>query len=247
MHDLAAESWGQLAAGPGLGYGQPDERALMDRHLIELARRHSNVHLTKFDQVEETETGADFEWWLDDGSQALGMRVQAKKLDLSRGAYRQLRHGGSASAQVDQLIEAARPSGFLPLYLFFNGPTEGRGADRCPRPESEADRGCTMARADEVKLILEADAPSQEKVAAVSWPWRCLLCCPRFSGRGASECVMRLFEQNSPMADVALWSEPPSYVRGMLSEGSRSGGDFDSAAPEPLAAPTARTVLAMRL
>jgi hypothetical protein len=254
MNALASETWAHLELGPELGYGQPDERALMDHHLIELSRQHQErVRVRKFDLAEETVSGADFEWWIVDDNGSLGMRVQAKKLDLSRSAYRQLRHGGDGHSQVDQLIGRAQAHGLLPLYLFFNGPTEGSQTDRCPRHTGE-ERGCTLARADEVKQVIEHETTSAAEVAAISWPWQCLLCCPAFGSASASERAFRRLEHGQPMPGAVLWTEAPAYVHDLLLAGSSEAeqgatvgepeaiGEVDA---EPL--PSAATVLAMRI
>lgn len=183
LNALAAETWAHMDYGFHGGYGRPDERAFTDHHMIELERRHgSEIRAVKFSQNREAETAADFEWYIGDGDTYLQLRVQAKKLDLDRCRYPglQAQIGKTGQRQIDRLIEAAAEDEFFAIYLFFNGPCQMLMADdRCENDALAMElRGCSVARADEVRAQLDHEGADYAAMAEVSRPWQCLTCCP---------------------------------------------------------------------
>jgi hypothetical protein len=247
LNALAEETWDHLRWGHQAGFGQPDERAFTDHHLIELLRHHpGQVAAAKFDQNREAETAADAEWWLGDGQRYLGMRLQAKKLDLASASYIELGHhvGQTEGKQLDQLIESASDDGCLAMYVFYNGPPEVEWpVDRCDNEVlAQERRGCTLAMATDVKAILAsgAEAIGVEEIAAVSLPWQCLTCCPLAISRDPAQKALEVLGRGgSPTAIATTPRQPPGYVRAL------AGDDRDLPNDETI--PGAATVMAMTL
>jgi hypothetical protein len=180
------------------GYRPPDERAFTDHHMVELSRRHyPAVQAKLFTNSEEADTGADLELWFHSNGDLLGTLVQAKKLDPQlryAGLARTVGARAGASRQIDLLVAActvgagavAQFVGYEPLYIFYNGPTRSGtalAADRCAnRGVGDRQRGCTVARAGDVRAALDAPGGPHEDagtIARLAWPWQCLLCCPK--------------------------------------------------------------------
>lgn len=247
LNSLAEETWDHLLWGLEGGFGQPDERAFTDHHLIELLRRHPDrVSASKFDQHREAETAADAEWWLGGGQNYLGMRLQAKKLDLATGSYVELGHhvGESTLKQLDQLIASSEADGCLPLYLFYNGPTENDWpADHCDSPHlTDERRGCTVALASDVRETLKggAEAVGVDELAQISLPWQCLTCCPMSIGRNSAERALEVLGRYSNGAAAAITGDPPSYVRALISA-------YDAPAPADANLPGSARVMVMTI
>src|SRR4051794_33455900 len=66
-----------------------DEESLTDINLQDLQLKHPySIKTKKFNkQTEEPMNGADWEWWLLSGNRGLGLRIQAKRLNLNSLLY----------------------------------------------------------------------------------------------------------------------------------------------------------------
>ena len=233
MNELAAKSWDHMAFQLARGYRPPDERAFTDHHAIELGIRHDPaVQARLFDGSQEATTGADFEWWVTDGSQLIAMLVQAKKLapsDRYAGLNRNIGGKAGAPRQIDRLIDVCRTGvpgadgtfdfvGYEPMYLLYNGPrSSGKAfpADRCKNGAVGLElRGCAVAPAEAVRAALDASPGNQNSVEAITplaWPWQCLFCCPLAEDHGSA----------------------PARIAAMLAGGAPSGGTWQPADISP--------------
>ncbi len=178
---------------------EPDERAFTDHNMLHLAAAHRpEVELKLFDQSEEAKTGADFEWWIGDGFLYLPMLVQAKRL-TRRDNYSGLgrRIGTAGPRQINRLIRVCTRGisgasggdyvGYLPLYLFYNGPlSTGLPNDSCCGAVAGDDlRGCTLADARAVRRAMGAPhrrSTHIDRIGPHCRPWSCLFCCPGQAG-----------------------------------------------------------------
>lgn len=68
---------------------KPSEESLTDINLLEIQARHTKeVRTWKFPRINEArKSGADWEWWFGSPNQWVGVRIQAKKLDIRSGRY----------------------------------------------------------------------------------------------------------------------------------------------------------------
>ncbi|MBQ1009915.1 hypothetical protein KBX53_02905 [Micromonospora sp. M51] len=126
MDELAEFTWERVAfADAGFSFR---EDSITEHNLFDLARRHPQLLVQRFNGTEEAANGADWEWWVGGPGQGwVGLRVQAKKL-ATDGTYHEIAHTTARrQRQYDLLIEAclddeanfAAP--ILPLYCFYNG------------------------------------------------------------------------------------------------------------------------------
>ena len=263
LHELAELTWDHMQYQLNHGYRSPDERAFTDHHLVELSIRHEpHVRAKLFTISDEKNTGADFEMWFQSGDDFVAALVQAKKLDRAGqypGLDRSVGSGPNPRRQIDMLINACTTgpfSGHLPLYLFYNGPPASMPSDRCCDPNvGLKQRGCTFARARDVRSLLDAvpDPPHKAvtDIGPAAVPWQCLLCCPRFDGAGALRQRLFTFGQGSffavlwasaPRADTPrIWdrAELPDYARLLAS----AAPDDDTAARDSALRPGADRVV----
>ena len=113
---------------------EPDERAFTDHNLMHLVRNHAPVvDVGLFDNSREAITGADFEWWIGDGTSYIALLVQAKRMN-HKGRFLELRRtiGASGPFQLLRLLNICKRGlairggrdfvGFVPTYLFYVGP-----------------------------------------------------------------------------------------------------------------------------
>ncbi len=100
----------------------PSETTITDINLLNL-RSHGGhqISVVKFSaQQEGRTTGADWEWWFGSANSWIGLRVQAKRLDIRSQRYRGLGQRNSLGLQNDILINDARSRQLTPIYAFYN-------------------------------------------------------------------------------------------------------------------------------
>lgn len=168
----------------GLSYS---EETISESLLVETRRRHRyEVYVKKFTRNKESEVGADWEWWFrgDVGGKTkwLPLLVQAKRLHVSSNEYGGLRQRvrKSKEQQIDVLLKHARRERRYAMYCFYNyseRPTSGTPTP-APRPRPIYRRhGCTLAGADDIRVLLDANKTELDDVLPVSMPWCSLVCC----------------------------------------------------------------------
>jgi hypothetical protein len=146
---------------------------------IALAHRGRDIAVTLATKPQEARHGADWEWWLVRGNVGVSFRVQAKRL-FPDGKYQGLfkRPPHDRYDQLSKLVSAARYSGHIPLYCFFNfNHTSGHFSylgDRCRHSyRGPSFWGCTLAAPEQVQ------AASSNNLQELRWfmrPWHELVC-----------------------------------------------------------------------
>ncbi|MCL4538378.1 MAG: hypothetical protein M1469_09285 [Bacteroidetes bacterium] len=159
---------------------------MTDINLVDIQIKNpSRVITRKYGKRKEATNGADWEWWLISGHRGLGLRVQAKKLDASKMAYRELNKRNPNGRQLDLLIQSANASSppRFPVYVFYNfWDTHNHPATWNCRSLSMDPTlyGCTIAPATVVRPILGKRKTAQ-KINRLSYPWHCLVCSRGFT------------------------------------------------------------------
>jgi hypothetical protein len=135
-------------------------------------------------RVDESTKGCDFELWV--GSDATGWyryAIQAKKIDVKTGRYKQLGHKVKGVLQLDILENYAKANDAIPLYCFYNY-FEGDLPWNCNYINEEEQLGCTVAPSSVVSSALkkrgERSFTSIHKHRE-TLPWRCLVKCPKLT------------------------------------------------------------------
>src|SRR4051794_14290610 len=161
-----------------------DEETITNVLLRDVEQAHpQDVVTVQFYKAQEQFTGADWEWWLTDGKRWLGLLIQAKRLTVDSGKYQGIKHvvGKEEVRQVDLLLEWANDKGLDPLYAFYNysqAPIR-KYQWNCGRHDLTLPIfGCTVAHAAAVKRQLIQGGAGLPKMSQISYPMRCLVCCP---------------------------------------------------------------------
>jgi hypothetical protein len=118
---LSYETWGRLGRARRIGH-QLLEETFTDLNLLELKDRHPTQVYTKvFTKPQEGLNGADWEWWLTDSkrSEWLGIRIQAKVLDLTTDSFPHLHYKSGRIYQATKLKRDCKNLGLADLPRFF--------------------------------------------------------------------------------------------------------------------------------
>jgi uncharacterized protein DUF6615 len=225
--------WNKLKTAYHGGISRKEETITEDLLLDILDAHPSEVITWQFNSAEEAKVGADWEWWLTNGNEWLGLLIQAKKLDPKACKYKHIKHivASTGKAQIDLLLDMAFAKGVEPLYLFYNYTTAPTGNLQwnCKRTLQQPLLGCTMAHATAVKFMLGQGGAGLPKMSKISLPFRCLVCCPMFAPSNASlpQRVAGFVDSLFARVDVPLdhptrpgkrrvREQPPDYVRWLL-------------------------------
>lgn len=180
----AVKTWNLLRISESTGI-HISEESITDFHLLDLQYKHpSEVLTTKYSKWKEgTLTGADWEWWLLSANMnsALGLRVQAKKLDSANLRYDDLNHvTRSGRVQIDMLINNALNNHTIPIYVFYNywdtiqhNPSWNCGSN----PKTIEMLGCGCCHASYIKSVINLGKNGLRDIDAYMYPWSCLVCC----------------------------------------------------------------------
>jgi hypothetical protein len=160
------------------------EETITESLLMLLLQKYPHrIKIHKFTQKDESVTGADWDWLFVGRSQVFRMRIQAKKLYLS-GKYESLNYPTDKNKprQVSNLIASAKqatPPRF-PAYCFYNHWTgkPDLGGKYCGlKAPSGVVKGCTIAAASRVQLLVNQSVDDLASVAKISIPLNSLACC----------------------------------------------------------------------
>lgn len=229
---MAQKIWTDLGRARLLGINRGEE-TITDNFLLDVQSAHpAEVATFQFTKPEESVTGADWEWWLTNGKEWVGLLIQAKILKAKANLYSSIKHKVRGRPQIDILLDQANLKGIPALYFLYNHSlrTFPKLSWNCfSTPPQIEQLGCTVAFAAAVKPLIRQGGVGISTLAPISVPLRCLVCCRGFAGsdddpslpRRANGVVSFLAERAAGDAvrfDIpGLRSEPPDYVRELIS------------------------------
>lgn len=160
-----------------------DEESLTDLNLQDLQLKHPySIRTKKFNkQKQEPVNGADWEWWLISGSRGLGLRIQAKKLNLDTQLYPSVNKQNDNGFQIDLLIQDANRQNpnLIPIYVFYNY-VDIKAVSlpwNCYSiPVDLKKLGCSIVPALVVRQM-NINSISIDDIKKIMRPWHCLVCC----------------------------------------------------------------------
>lgn len=173
FQELAAKTWQRLEQAEQTGMRWSEETNT-ETLLMTLHERHKDrVKVKAFSKHAEARNGADWEWWIGEPGCWLGMRVQAKRVEVGRATYKRLqeqRARGQPKTQIETLIDIAKTDRLNPVYCLYTfihpWPTG------ILRSFSGVD-GCLVAHASAVRRVGSNALFDLDRVAA---PWHRLVC-----------------------------------------------------------------------
>jgi len=189
FEELSKRVWLRLEQSLVFDVSQGEE-TITDINLLDMKIAGLNeIKLWKCPKSREPELGIDW-WWLI-GNDQVGWRsymVQAKKLDLHTGLYRNLNHRVGKRTQIEVLEKEAARWCAQPLFCFYNYVDVRRLALmrylHCPSEPSEMPQlGCTVTPLWLVKSIVKKRSRPTERTfdyihkQTNTIPWRCLVRC----------------------------------------------------------------------
>jgi Family of unknown function (DUF6615) len=161
LHRRAVTTWSNLltAHHSGLSLG---EESITDFNLLEIASaHHREVRTYKWTKFREGRySGADWEWWFGSATGWLGVRIQAKCLDLTVSSFPRLSHTSYKKRQVDRLIESSAKDSVVPLYCFYLATAGPEKPFECKCGMIQLTnhaRGCCITRAADVRDLIDAN------------------------------------------------------------------------------------------
>lgn len=214
------------------------EESLTDFNLLEIRTRHPReVATITFTKPKEAETGADWEWWFTGRSRKwLGFRIQAKVLDLRSDKFEHLHYKTpSRRYQTDLLCERAKQHlpRKIPLYCLYVHWLQMSSIPpwRCPTfPFAQELFGCSLVDAQHV-IRLQPNKTKLQELFPFMIPWHCLVCCEGYGSGDLPERALNFWRERvageALPPEVELVSEPPRYVRQVLSNELSEAPDGD--------------------
>ena len=184
LQKLAEDTWENLREAKLLSvrYG---EETITDILMLELRRKGFKL----FKQTslrDETKYGTDFECWVGSCKMGwVGYAIQAKKLDLRSGTYRNFGHvvKGPNKRQIDILKAYATARKLTPRYCLYS---YSFNVDRdilqcCSRQFPEGELGCTLTPPGVIERAISTPRGKDFfslQSDRLTVPWRCLAICP---------------------------------------------------------------------
>lgn len=184
---LSLDTWDKLEASRGAKF-QLKEETITDLNILALKTKHSReVSTTVFTKKQESRVGADWEWWFRSAANRwIGLRIQAKIINLRDDAFHHLHYRTSQSSyQSDTLIAHALCSQHptIPLYCFYLHTYNNAylAAWHCGTlPSLKHLYGCSLASAWAVQKLRRPLRNHLADVQDFLRPWHCMACCTNY-------------------------------------------------------------------
>lgn len=223
-------TWNRLREARKLGF-QVGEESLTDFIVLNIKKWGvGKISVDTFTRHAESLNGSDWEWWFTGPSgKWLGMRVQAKVLNLSSEKYEHLHHKNKHGFQVDLLTADAKKNGLIPLYCMYSNwdPKKYNASWECSTHKPTVRHyGTSILSPKAVKHLQSIKETRLSAVIDSLKPMHCLFCCSGFGGNDLPDRALNwlnrtgLFEYNED--DVKneerdyLLNRPPYYVSQIL-------------------------------
>lgn len=213
---LSEWTWEEIEISKSVSF-QLKEETLTDQNLLQLKRRHAKeIHTHVFNKHEEGKNGADWEWWLTDGTTYYGFRIQAKIINNDSDRFEHLHYQGKAVIpQSEKLIVQATPKGEVPrapFYCMFMATDSLKPTAQKFKVEHF---GCSLLSALDVRALRLTKTDDVKSLKPFLIPWHKLVCkSPSISLDGHLKTFMDEFlPQVNWRSEVYGTSKPPEYIR----------------------------------
>lgn len=224
-------AWDSLREARKHNY-QVGEESITDFLVLNIKKwGKGRIVVDTFTRHKEAVNGSDWEWWFTGSSgKWLGMRVQAKVLNLKSEKYEHLHHGNKNGQQVDLLIHDANKNGLVPIYCMYTNwkPGDYQAGWKCNtyRP-SVRHYGTAILNPEEVKRLQKTGENHLNSVIGSLRPMHCIFCCSGYSSGDLPERALGWLEEADLLAapedgqgeganKYVLKDSPPYYVAQML-------------------------------
>jgi len=205
------------------------EESITDWLLYDVSRSIPKITYRAFSRHEEArDTGADWEWWFLFPTFSAKMRVQAKKIDLTKDNYPNIAHTNQYGLQIEKLLSDSKDKNFMPFYAFYTSVQESVMCKFRINNEGVFLAGGKQVYVDFIKNGKRTVQPADILLKCV--PLSCFLCCPL--GSEGTEGFIRFlasyyflemgFENEKealdayPGAMAGIYREVPSYISSFI-------------------------------
>ncbi len=220
-------TWNKLREARALDF-QVGEESLTDFVVLNIKKWGvGKISIDTFTRHAESLNGADWEWWFSGPSgKWLGMRVQAKVLNLASEKYEHLHHKNKHGSQVDLLIKDASKNKLIPLYCMYTNwdPKKYKANWNCQSYKPTVRHyGTAILSPQEVKKLQSNNETRLSSVIKSLKPMHCIFCCSGFGGKELPERALSwlagmdlISEMETNSAEEYLRDYPPYYVNQLL-------------------------------
>src|SRR5690554_1030718 len=220
-------AWNKLREARTLDF-QVGEESLTDFLVLNIKKWGvGKISIDTFTRHAESLNGSDWEWWFTGPSgKWLGMRVQAKVLNVASEKYEHLHHKNKHGFQVDLLIKDAKKNGLVPLYCMYTNwdPKKYKASWQCNTYKPTVRHyGTSILSPYEVKKIQCNKETRLSSVINSLKPMHCIFCCSGFGGKELPDRALSWLEGIGLLGDIEVNSieeylrdYPPYYVNQLL-------------------------------
>lgn len=208
----------------GLQLGEESITDFLILNLKKLAGKKLIVE--SFTKPKESLNGSDWEWWFTGPSgKWLGMRIQAKVLNLTSEKYEHLHHHNKNGQQVDLLIKDAFKSRMIPAYCMFTNwdPAKYSTPKKCNTHKASVRHyGTAILSTKKVKEYRTSKVTHLSKIINDLRPMHCIFCCSAYGGSDLPSRALGyaraagLLDSIEGKYDLFLQDAPPRYVLKIL-------------------------------
>lgn len=233
-------TWDLIAASRTSNY-QLKEETITDLNILELKKQLAKQVITvPFNKIEEGKNGADWEWWFQDKSGFwIGVRVQAKIIDIATNNFEHLHYKGKKKKkfQSEEIIRQALRSKppRIPVYTLYSHWDDNIVSAKwtCGSFPKYVDLyGCsTMSALDVYKRRTKNERDLKSLLVDMK-PWHCLICCKGYSATGQLTDRLEGYAKNNffqnktdilkelriKLPKTFKAQDPPDYVQSILNK-----------------------------
>lgn len=187
-----------------------------------------NLKIKSFTRHQEALNGADWEWWFTGPSgKWVGMRVQAKIINLSNEKYLSFNHKNKNGSQIDLLEKDAKLKGMIPVYCMFTNwdPNKYTTPQKCGKHKTYVRHyGVSLLSISNAREVKTSKSTHLSKFINYFIPLHCILCSSSSKTKDLPHIVLaaanesglisnndELVKLNAPLQDA-----PPYYVKQIL-------------------------------
>lgn len=231
LHEIAIKNpgwvWDRLREARNNDF-QLGEESLTDFIILNLKKHgKGKISVDTFTRHKESLTGADWEWWLTGPSgKWLGMRIQAKVINLKSEAFEHIHYKNRHGFQVDTLIKDAAKNNLIPLYCMYTNwvPYDYKPTITCKSFKNSVRHfGTSIISPNDVIKI----RPKNKLSTLIKYlrPLHCIFCCGGYGGTDLPTKALAFSRETGLISATnddtevnveLLKDEPPYYVYQLL-------------------------------
>ena len=213
---------------------QIGEESLTDLILLRFKKHgQGKIAVQTFTRHQESVNGSDWEWWFTGPSgKWIGMRVQAKVINLESKEYEHLHYKNNNGFQVDLLLQDAKTHQLVPLYCMYSNwdPKERKIVQFCKSYKASVRHyGASILSPRVVVNLRNNNQKHLDHIIDKLSPLHCIFCCTGYADADLPHRALRWLAGEKLITTLVngeiirpdepefyLKDEPPYYVKQLL-------------------------------